>query len=92
MRLTEEIKLTVTKTVNVTYKWVSCSRETNYSFSREAHVVRSRDDNGFPGMVTTLCNATGSGEGVWRRDSKKPRCAECAEKLARKIKDHATGS
>lgn len=51
-------------------RWVTCTRDTNWSVARERHVLTR---NG----IDTACGSTGLGEGVWRTNNRKPPCATC---------------
>lgn len=55
--------------------WVSCSREVNDEFGRWRHLIPTAQLHS--NWVTTACKATGSGEGTFRRDNRKPYCERC---------------
>lgn len=57
------------------YVWVSCSRETDAVFYRDRHLIPQEQLRA--GFSDTVCGATGSGEGVFRRDNRKPYCERC---------------
>lgn len=56
----------------VTDRWASCSiREFGPSGDR-AHLVPA-------GALNSLCGFSATHPEIWRRDSRKPRCAACVE-------------
>ena len=63
-------------TNNIEYRWVSCSLELSWDASRYRHLlpVAAKDQG------TTLCGASGLGEGVWRGSKIKPECVACIER------------
>lgn len=73
----------------MSYVWVSCSKETNPAFYVKAHVIPSHQLKA--DWQDTLCGATGTGES-FRRDNRKPKCQECANKLAAKALNHAASA
>lgn len=64
------------KTAPPTYRWVTCTQESDYMTSRKRHLLPLGASTG-----TTLCNSTGVGEGVWFANQSKPACPAC-EKVA----------
>lgn len=57
-------------------KWVSCSKELDWSTAQHRHLARNPDKDGY---VTTLCGATGS-PGAFRGNSTKPICRTCVDR------------
>lgn len=61
-------------------KWVSCSREADWSTSQHRHLIIDQKEEGtsFIGL-TTLCGATASHPEVWRRNKTKTDCPVCIQ-------------
>lgn len=55
-----------------TARWVSCSRDADWTAAQYRHLITV-------GALTTFCGATGSHADVWRGNSTKPDCPRCME-------------
>lgn len=60
------------------FKWVSCSRDSDWNTSLHRHLAGKADQWEF---VTTFCGATGS-PGAFRGNSTKPECPRCLASTA----------
>lgn len=54
-------------------RWAACSAREYGSVGKVAHLVH-------PGSLNTACGASASHPEIWRTNTTKPRCAECAKK------------
>ena len=54
-------------------RWAACSAREFGPVGESAHLVR-------PGSLDTACGASASHPEIWRTNTTKPRCAECAKK------------
>jgi len=53
-------------------RWVACGQDASYAASLHRHLIRGK-------VHTTLCGASASFPEVWRGNSTKPVCPECAK-------------
>lgn len=60
------------------WRWVSCSMDVNWTVAQRRHLIPVGPNPRRPLRTgNTLCGATGMGDGVWRRDVRKPPCPHC---------------
>jgi hypothetical protein len=61
--------------------WVACSSREFGPVGDQRHLARTRMQGkkqvGF--SLTTLCGASASVEGIWRRNTSKPKCRTCED-------------
>ena len=58
-----------------THRWVACRQEDGYSTAQTKHLLSLRTGS----QGTTLCSASGMGEGVWFANQTKPACKTCSD-------------
>lgn len=61
------------------YRWVSCAADVAPTVAEHRHLLPV--EGGSQGV--TVCNASGFGEGVWRGNTRKPKCPTCTSTAAR---------
>ena len=60
--------------------WVACSKTEFGHVGHHRHLLRAMPKRNAPAS-TTICGATAMpGNGVWRRNTAKPKCPECEKK------------
>jgi hypothetical protein len=52
------------------YHWVACSEAVFGPVGRKRHLAKARS-------LTTVCGNTASVPSIWRKNTRKPKCATC---------------
>lgn len=68
------------------YQWVSCS-EKEYGYAGAHRHLIHLDERKKPHWQTTVCGATASLSGIWRKNGSKDKCTPC-EKISKGLEPY----